>query len=54
MLRKFKKFTKTPGVFFRDFFIKKYPVINCEQYYAENEEAALQVVDTKLWEIEKN
>lgn len=52
MKRKFKKLIKNPEIFFRDFLIKRYPVINCEQKFTESEEAAVAIVEHKLHEIE--
>lgn len=52
MKNKIVKLIKNPGYFFRDFFIKKYPIINCEQKYIENQEVAVQVMEEQLWKIE--
>lgn len=52
MKRKFKKLIKNPEIFFRDFLVKRYPVINCEQKFTESEEAAVTIVEHKLYEIE--
>lgn len=40
-MRKFKKLVRTPGLFFRDYLNKRYPTINCEQKYSENEEVII-------------
>ena len=40
-MRKFKKLLKTPGIFFRDYLIKKYPIINSEQQCHESDELSL-------------
>lgn len=40
-MRKIKKLFKNPGVFFRDYLVKKYPVINSEQKCSENDEKAI-------------
>ena len=37
-MRKLKKLIRSPGVFFRDYFNKRYPNINCEQAYTEDDE----------------
>ncbi len=37
-MKKLKKLITNPGIFFRDFFTKRYPIINCEQAYNEQEE----------------
>lgn len=50
--KKAKKFVKHPCFFLRDFFNNKYPVVNCEQNYYENEEAALLRIGDKLTELE--
>lgn len=52
MNNKLKKLIKTPGVFLRDYFIKRYPVVNCEQKYSELEEIAVHVVDKTINKIE--
>ena len=39
--KKIKKFIITPGVFFRDFFVKKYPIINSEVRCSKEDEIAL-------------
>ena len=51
MKQKLKKLVKNPGIFFRDFLVKKYPIINCEQKYCENEEHAVYMTEQKIWEI---
>lgn len=40
-MRKLKKLIHSPGVFFRDFLNKRYPIINCEQVYTEQEESII-------------
>ena len=40
-MKKIKKFIKKPGIFFRDYLNKKYPVRNIEQPYTESSEAIL-------------
>ena len=40
-MRKLKKLVNNPGLFFRDFLVKKYPVINTEQVYHEQDEHAV-------------
>ena len=52
--RKLKKFVKSPGTFFRDYLIKKYPIINSEQKLSEYDENAVYLVQQHLYEIEKN
>lgn len=51
MLRKFKKFVHSPGVFFRDFFNKKYPRVYNEILCPKEEETILIQYDL---EFEKN
>lgn len=40
-MKKIKKFFKNPGMFFRDYLIKKYPYINNEQQCPEQDEIAI-------------
>lgn len=40
-MRKLRKLIKTPGLFFRDYFNNRYPVINSEQLCPENYESVL-------------
>lgn len=51
-IQKIKKLIRQPGIFFRDYFIKKYPMINSEQKFTENEEIAVFTVENHLQEIE--
>lgn len=53
-MRKFKKFIKQPGIFFRDYFNKKYPVVNNEQLLIEHHESLLIENDLKLTSLEAN
>ncbi len=52
IIQKFKKLVKHPGIFFRDFFVKRYPITNCEQQYSEQEEYSVYMVDEKINTIE--
>lgn len=52
-VKKINKFLKNPGIFFRDFLINRYPVINCEQRFTESEEEAVYLVQQHLYELEK-
>lgn len=40
-MRKFKKLFKNPGIFFRDYLVKKYPIINNELLCPEDDERAI-------------
>lgn len=40
-MKRFKKLTRNPGIFFRDYFNKKYPIRNIEQRIYEIEEPAI-------------
>lgn len=40
-MKKIKKFMKSPGIFFRDYFNKKYPIIRNEIQCPELEESIL-------------
>ena len=53
-MKKIKKFIKTPGIFFRDYLNKKYPIINSEQQYIETDESILIENDLKLISLESN
>ncbi len=53
MNKKIKKLFNNPGVFFRDYFMKKYPVINSEQRFSEHDENAVYLVQQNLYELEK-
>ena len=39
-MRKFKKLFRNPGIFFRDYLVKKYPMVNNEQLCPEEDERA--------------
>lgn len=54
MNRKLKKFIKSPGIFFRDYLNKRYPVVNCEQGYIESEEPSIFIAEQKVDSIEAN
>lgn len=41
VMKKLKKLCSTPGLFFRDFFNKRYPAVNCEQSYTEFDESII-------------
>lgn len=51
-MKKIKKFIKRPGIFFRDYFNKKYPVVNNEQLLIEHHEPLLIESDLKLISLE--
>ena len=51
-MKKAKKLIKNPGIFFRDYLNKKYPVMNTEQNFAEVHESLLIENDLKLLKIE--
>lgn len=53
-MKKFKKLIKNPGIFFRDYFNKKYPIINNEQLLIEDHESLLIENDLKLISLEAN
>ena len=53
-MKKAKKLIKNPGIFFRDYLNKKYPVMNTEQNFAEVHESLLIENDLKLLKIEQN
>ena len=53
MNSKFRKLIKNPGIFFRDYFMKRYPIMNSEQKFTEHNEAAVYVVQQHLYNIEK-
>ncbi|QEY25647.1 stealth family protein [Neisseria zalophi] len=53
-MKKLKKLTNHPGIFFRDFLNKKYPVTNGEQLVIEEHEALLIENDLKLSSFESN
>ena len=50
-MKKAKKLIKNPGIFFRDYLNKKYPVMNTEQNFAEVHESLLIENDLKLLKI---
>lgn len=52
--RKVKKFFKHPNIFLRDYLYKRYPVINIEQPYLEDEEHILIKADEKLNQLTEN
>lgn len=52
--RKIRKFIKSPGLFFRDYFNKKYPVINTEQRLNEEDEYAIIKNQTNLQVLESS
>ncbi|MDY6462451.1 stealth family protein [Acinetobacter faecalis] len=52
MNKKFQKLIKNPGIFFRDYFMKKYPIINTEQKFTEDDELAVNIVKKRMHEIE--
>jgi hypothetical protein len=54
MNKKLIKLFKHPGVFFRDYFNKRYPETNSEQKYTVNEEEGVHHAEHKLWEIESS
>lgn len=54
MNKKLIKLFKNPGLFFRDYFNKRYPEINSEQKYTVNEEEGVHHAEHKLWEIESS
>lgn len=51
-MKKIKKLIKHPGIFFRDYFNKKYPVVNNEQLLIEHHEPLLIENDLKLISLE--
>ena len=51
-MKKIKKLIKNPGIFFRDYLNKKYPVINNEQMLVEAHESLLIESDFKLLTLE--
>ena len=53
-MKKLKKFAKHPGIFLRDYFNKKYPVINNEQLLIEPHEALLIENDFKMISLESS
>lgn len=53
-MKKFRKFIKNPGIFLRDYFNKKYPMVNNEQLLIENHESLLIENDLKLISLEAN
>ncbi|MEB3767530.1 stealth family protein [Acinetobacter sp. MD2] len=53
-MRKIKKLIKNPGVFFRDFLTKKYPIVNCEQKYSEQDEVYIAQFEKLSWGLEDN
>lgn len=53
-MKKLKKFAKHPGLFLRDYFNKKYPVINNEQLLIESHEPLLIENDLKIISLEAN
>lgn len=52
MKNKLFKLIRSPGLFFRDYFVKKYPVINSEQKFTEEDELAVNIVKKRIHEIE--
>lgn len=54
MKRKLRKLIRNPGVFFRDFFIKKYPIINSEQRFNEHDENSVYLIEQYSYNIEEN
>lgn len=50
--RKLKKFVTSPGTFFRDYLIKKYPVINSEQNITEEDEQSVIYTEELNWQQE--
>lgn len=52
-MKKFKKLIKHPGLFFRDYLNKRYPIINCEQKYTASEEISVLKSKSYLWGLEK-
>ena len=52
MNKKLIKLFKNPGLFFRDYFNRRYPETNSEQKYTVNEEEGVYYAEHKLWEIE--
>ena len=51
-MKKIRKFIKSPGFFFRDYFNKHYPAVNNEQMIIEAEESLLIKNDFKLLELD--
>ena len=52
MTSKFRKLLKNPGFFFRDYFNKRYPIINCELKITEDEETAIFHTENLIHKIE--
>lgn len=50
-MKKIKKFLRTPGIFFRDYYNKKYPYVHNEQQCIENHEPILIENDLKLAQL---
>lgn len=50
---KFKKLINNPGIFIRDYLLKKYPIINSEQKYSEFEEVYIKEYETKLISLDE-
>lgn len=48
-----KKLVRQPGVFFRDYFNSKYPVVNCEQKVVESKEPSVIESGLALAELEQ-
>ena len=53
MKKKIKKLIRNPGVFFRDFLVKKYPEINTEQQHTLEDEAAVYLAERRVNALEK-
>src|SRR5690606_15699624 len=53
MNRKLKKFIKSPGIFFRDYLNKRYPVKNCEQGFIDFEENNVYLVENYINKLDQ-
>lgn len=53
-MKRLKKLTREPGIFFRDYFNKKYPVCNVEQRVYEKEEPIIIENSLHLAKLENN